>query len=120
MESLPELLGGRPLALVMGVLEDKDAAAMLARAAAACERAWFTAPPSRARFAGGACSRWPASSASTRRACEPAPRRARSRGARAGRASAAAAVLATGSVYLVGDLLGARRGATRGRSTEAG
>ncbi len=34
VESLPELLGGRSLALVLGVLEDKDAAGMLACAAA--------------------------------------------------------------------------------------
>src|SRR6202161_3049637 len=46
VESLPELLAGRTLALVLGVLEDKDAAAMLAALLPLCERAWFTAPPS--------------------------------------------------------------------------
>ena len=34
------------LGLVMGVLEDKDAASMLAALLGVCERAWFTAPPS--------------------------------------------------------------------------
>lgn len=46
VQALPELAGGRPLALVMGVLEDKDATAMLRLLLPACERAWFTAPPS--------------------------------------------------------------------------
>ena len=49
VESLPEVLGARATALVMGVLEDKDAARMLEPLLGACERAWFTAPPSRAR-----------------------------------------------------------------------
>ncbi len=44
--SLPALLDGRPLALVLGVLEDKDAVGMLAALLPLCERAWFTAPPS--------------------------------------------------------------------------
>ena len=34
-----------PLALVLGVLEDKDAAAMLAALLPSVQRAWFTAPP---------------------------------------------------------------------------
>ena len=41
VESLPELLAGRSLALVLGVLEDKDAASMLAALLPLCERAWF-------------------------------------------------------------------------------
>jgi dihydrofolate synthase/folylpolyglutamate synthase len=45
-ESLGELLGARPVALVLGVLEDKDAASMLGVLLGVCERAWFTAPPS--------------------------------------------------------------------------
>ncbi len=46
-ESLPDMLAGRSLGLVLGVLEDKDAAGMLAVLLPLCERAWFTAPPSR-------------------------------------------------------------------------
>ncbi len=38
VESLPELLDGRPLALVLGVLEDKDAAGMLRALLPLCER----------------------------------------------------------------------------------
>ena len=112
VESLPELLGARPLALVLGVLEDKDAAAMLRELLALCERVWFTAPPSsralpptalqslsrQLGFDAVLCDRseivqqpW--------RALAEARRWARERGD-------GAAVLATGSVYLVGDLLG--------------
>ncbi|MHB1538459.1 MAG: bifunctional folylpolyglutamate synthase/dihydrofolate synthase, partial [Solirubrobacteraceae bacterium] len=47
VEALPQILQDRPLALVMGVLDDKDAAAMLRLLLPRCERAWFTAPPSR-------------------------------------------------------------------------
>jgi dihydrofolate synthase/folylpolyglutamate synthase len=109
VQSLPELVGERLLALVMGVLDDKDAAAMLERLLAVSERAWFTAPPSpralspaalqsRARqlgFADASCDADPA------RALAQAQQWARSRGG---------AVLATGSVYLVGALLAGGRG----------
>jgi dihydrofolate synthase/folylpolyglutamate synthase len=44
VQSLPEVFAGRPLALALGVLEDKDAAGMLAALLPLCERAWFTAP----------------------------------------------------------------------------
>src|SRR5262249_47356694 len=44
--SLPEVLHGEPLGVVLGVLEDKDAAGMLRVLLRVCERAWFTAPPS--------------------------------------------------------------------------
>jgi dihydrofolate synthase / folylpolyglutamate synthase len=107
VQTLPEVLAPeRPLALVMGVLDDKDAAAMLQTLLERCQRAWFTAPPSRralppatlsslARQLGfdagrSACERRPA------RALELAREWARDNGG---------AVLATGSVYLVGALL---------------
>ncbi len=103
VESLPQLLGGRPLGLVLGVLEDKDAASMLAALLPLCERAWFTAPPS-----GRALT--PAALHSLARqlgfdaACEPRPARALAE-AQAWALAHRGAVLATGSVYLVGDLL---------------
>ena len=46
VESLPEFSRAGRSALVLGVLEDKDAAGMLAALLPLCERAWFTAPPS--------------------------------------------------------------------------
>jgi dihydrofolate synthase/folylpolyglutamate synthase len=104
VESLPEVLGGGPLALVLGVLEDKDAAAMLAGLLPACERAWFTAPP-------GSRALPPAALQSRARqlgfdavSCEARPSRALAQ-ARGWAQEHAGAVLATGSVYLVGDLL---------------
>jgi dihydrofolate synthase/folylpolyglutamate synthase len=104
VESLPEVLGGRPTALVLGVLEDKDAAGMLAALLGVCERAWFTAPP-------GSRALSPAALQSLARqlgfedvSSEPTPSRALAEARRwAGERSGA--VLVTGSVYLVGELL---------------
>ncbi|MGC2373615.1 MAG: cyanophycin synthetase [Solirubrobacteraceae bacterium] len=105
VESLPEMLGSRPLALVFGVLEDKDAAGMLAALLPLCERAWFTAPPSQRALP-------PATLLSLARQLgfEQATSEARPATALASARSWAharsggAAVLACGSVYLVGDL----------------
>jgi dihydrofolate synthase / folylpolyglutamate synthase len=108
-ESLPELLaaGSRPLGLVLGVLEDKDAASMLRRLLPLCARAWFTAPPS-ARALSPAALLSLARQLDFRDAiCEPQPRRALEQAQAWARARPPAAVLATGSVYLVGDLLAA-------------
>ena len=45
-EYLPEFLAGRELGVVVAVLDDKDAAGMLAELLPLCSRAWFTAAPS--------------------------------------------------------------------------
>ncbi len=104
IESLPEVLGDQPFALVLGVLEDKDAHAMLSALLPLCRRAWFTAPP-------GERALPPAALASHARqlgfgevSCEPRPDRALS-AAREWALANDAAVLVTGSVYLVGELL---------------
>jgi dihydrofolate synthase/folylpolyglutamate synthase len=111
VQSLPEVLGDRPVGLVLGVLEDKDAASMLAALLPVCERAWFTAPPSSRALSPAAlqslarqlgfdavdCDRSEIVQQPARALAE-AQRWARERGE-------GAAVLATGSVYLVGDLL---------------
>ncbi|HEY5193054.1 MAG TPA: cyanophycin synthetase [Solirubrobacteraceae bacterium] len=110
VESLPELLGGRSLALVLGVLEDKDAASMLAALLPLCERAWFTAPPSQRALS-------PATLASLARqlgfesaSCESQPAKALAAAQSWARTQeGGAAVLATGSVYLVGDLFARAR-----------
>jgi dihydrofolate synthase / folylpolyglutamate synthase len=118
LASLPELTRGRPLGLVLGVLEDKDAARMLELLLPVSERAWFTAPPSpralspaalasRARqlaFAHASCVVEPA------RALGEAQRWARERGG---------VVLATGSVYLVGELMRALGLAGDGEAVQA-
>jgi dihydrofolate synthase/folylpolyglutamate synthase len=140
----------RPLALVLGVLEDKDAASMLAALLPVCTRAWFTAPPSSRALSPAALQSLARQLGFEETVCEPDPRRAlelaqdwarmeggrtedgrikdgwleggrvegqRVEGGRVERGRPrgmgdpessprlAPAVLATGSIYLVGDLL---------------
>jgi dihydrofolate synthase/folylpolyglutamate synthase len=108
LEALPEQpeLRGRPLGLVLGVLEDKDAASMLGLLMGVCERAWFTAPPSSRALSPAALDSQARRLGWTGAACEPRPERALA-AARAWARERGGAVLATGSVYLVGALLGA-------------
>lgn len=104
--SLPELLAGRPSALVLGVLDDKDAAGMLARLLPSFERAWFTAPPSPRALSPATLSSLASQLGFEDTECEPRPTRALAAARRWARArEGGGAVLATGSVYLVGDLL---------------
>jgi dihydrofolate synthase/folylpolyglutamate synthase len=106
VESLPELLGVRPVALVLGVLEDKDAASMLGALLGVCERAWFTAPPSSRALSPAALQSLARQLGFDAVDCEPEPWRALVQASRWARERGGdAAVLATGSVYLVGDLL---------------
>jgi dihydrofolate synthase / folylpolyglutamate synthase len=108
VESLPEVLGGRgPLALVLGVLEDKDSAAMLATLLPVCERAWFTAPPSSRALSPAALQSLARQLGFQASACEPRPSRALAQ-AQSWARERHGTVLATGSVYLVGDLLDER------------
>jgi dihydrofolate synthase/folylpolyglutamate synthase len=123
VQALPELLAERPLGLVLGVLEDKDAASMLAELLPLCERAWFTAPPSSRALSPAALESLARQLGFGAVRCEPRPRvaleQARSwartlkgtprGGGQAGERRGGAAVLATGSVYLVGDLLAGER-----------
>lgn len=109
-ESLPELIGGRKLALVLGVLEDKDAAAMLAKLLPLCERAWFTAPPSQRALPPATLLSLARQLGFEQAVCELAPVRALAVAQDWARTrEGGAAVLATGSVYLVGDLLAQAR-----------
>jgi dihydrofolate synthase/folylpolyglutamate synthase len=105
-ESLPELLAGRSTALVLGVLEDKDAAGMLAVLLPLCEWAWFTAPPSRRALPPATLLSLARQLGFEQTACELQPARALAEAQSWARArEGGGAVLATGSVYLVGDLL---------------
>jgi dihydrofolate synthase/folylpolyglutamate synthase len=98
-------LDGRSLALVLGVLEDKDAAAMLTTLLPLCERAWFTAPPSQRALPPATLLSLARQLGFEQAACEPQPGRALAAAQSWARAQqGGAAVLATGSVYLVGDL----------------
>ncbi len=94
------------LALVMGVLEDKDAASMLAALLPLCARAWFTAPPSARALSPAALQSLARQQGFEQATCESHPRRAFEQARAWARTQpTATAVLATGSVYLVGDLL---------------
>jgi dihydrofolate synthase/folylpolyglutamate synthase len=104
--SLPEMVGERPLGLVLGVLEDKDAASMLQTLLPLCERAWFTAPPSARALSPAALQSLARQQGFEEVVCEPHPRAALAMAREWARAQApSGAVLATGSIYLVGDLL---------------
>jgi dihydrofolate synthase / folylpolyglutamate synthase len=109
VESLPDVLPRSPrspLALVLGVLEDKDAAGMLAALLPIAERAYFTAPPSARALSPAALQSLARQLGFEASACEPKPARALEQ-ARAWAGEHGGVVLATGSVYLVGDLLAA-------------
>ncbi len=104
--SLPELLAGRPAALVLGVLDDKDAAGILARLLPSFERAWFTSPPSLRALSPATLSSLASQLGFEQTEREPQPTQALAAAQSWARARAGGgAVLATGSVYLVGDLL---------------
>jgi dihydrofolate synthase/folylpolyglutamate synthase len=107
VRALPDVLEGRKVGLVMGVLEDKDAANMLGTLLGACERAWFTAPPSPRALSPAALQSLARQLGFEAVECEPHPERAlkHARDWAAEDESGGRAVLATGSIYLVGDLL---------------
>jgi len=110
VESLPELLQGRALGLVLGVLEDKDAATMLAKLLPMCERAWFTAPPSQRALPPATLLSLARQLGFEEAVCDASPARALAAAQSWARTrEGGAAVLATGSVYLVGDLLAQAR-----------
>jgi dihydrofolate synthase/folylpolyglutamate synthase len=101
-DSLPEFLAGRPLCLVIGILDDKDAAAMLAALLPLASRLICTAPstpralpPATLASLAGQLGVGPPAEV------EPDPRRALA----AARSRPGGVVLATGSLYLVADLL---------------
>ena len=96
---------GRPPALVLGVLEDKDAASMLRTLLPRCASAWFTAPPSGRALSPAALQSQARQLGFEETFCEPRPERAIEE-ARRWAAEHGCGVLATGSVYLVGQLLG--------------
>ena len=117
--ALPEVFGDRPVGLVLGVLEDKDAASMLRTLLGVCERAWFTAPPSSRALSPAALQSLARQLGFDTVVCEPQPWRALTEAQRWARTRGEnAAVLATGSVYLVGDLLGYLCSADEGSSAD--
>ncbi len=117
--SLPDFLAGRPLVAVLSVLDDKDAAAMLSTLLPLCAGVVFTAnanpralsPATLASLAGQI-----GAPAITRVEADPRRAVALARGlAGALDAGGRGVVLATGSIYLIADLV--RPAGARGRST---
>jgi dihydrofolate synthase/folylpolyglutamate synthase len=106
VQALPEVVGDRPLALVMGVLEDKDAASMLRHLLPRSARAWFTAPASARALSPAALQSLARQMGFQDSECEPEPAVALAAARIWARTQPGAAVLATGSVYLAGALLG--------------
>jgi dihydrofolate synthase/folylpolyglutamate synthase len=105
-ESLAAVRGGRPLALVCGVLDDKDAVGMLRVLLGDCARAFFTAPPSTRALSPSALLSLAAQLGFDDAVCEPQPVRALLAASAWARENGGM-VLACGSVYLVGELLDA-------------
>ncbi len=121
VRSLPDLLDGRRAGLVLGVLEDKDAASMLACLLPLLERAWFTAPPSPRALSPAALQSHARQLGFSTATCEPDPVRALALAQEWARERPEQrAIVATGSIYLVGDLLARRsRAATGERARSA-
>jgi dihydrofolate synthase / folylpolyglutamate synthase len=109
VQTLGDVLPDAPLALVLGVLDDKDAASMLAALLPITARAWFTAPPSSRALSPAALESLARQLGFDASVCEPKPALALEQ-ARDWAAAQGGGVLATGSVYLVGDLLDALAG----------
>jgi dihydrofolate synthase/folylpolyglutamate synthase len=118
VRALPEVFGDAPLALVFGVLDDKDAAAMLATLRGSFERAWLTAPASPRALPVAKLEEIAREAGLHETTCEPDSARALE-AARTWAHSRGGAVLATGSVYLVGELLSAAGSGAAARDAEA-
>ena len=105
VEAMPGVFGDSKPALVLGVLDDKDATEMLRLLLPVCARVWFTAPPSERALPPAALQAQAARLGFEDTGCEPRPERALA-AAREWASTIGTAVLVTGSVYLVGDVLG--------------
>ncbi len=101
--ALPEVLGGRPLVAVVSILDDKDAAGMLRALAGKTSKAVFTSTTNpRALSPATLASLWAqVGGGASEIAAEPRAAVARAQAL----AGPDGAVLATGSIYLVADLL---------------
>lgn len=106
-EALPEVLEGRPLTLVLGVLDDKDVPAMLAALVPRAERVLFTRAPHPRTVAPAALEAQGRASGATEIEAVDDPRDALERALAL--AGPEGAVLVTGSLHLVGELTRGRR-----------
>jgi dihydrofolate synthase/folylpolyglutamate synthase len=119
VEALPEVIGERrPVVAVLSILDDKDAAAMLAALMPACDALVLTSsqnpralPPPTLQSLAGQLGGPPTEIVPEPRA---ALRRARELAGAGGQGGEGGAVVATGSIYLVADLV---RPAAHGRAS---
>ncbi len=115
-ESLTQLRAGRPLAAVLGVLDDKDAGAMLDALAPHAAALWTTAAHTRRALQAGDLAQLARAHGFSEVRSEPRSTLARAAAPEWARALAGGGVvLATGSIYLVGELLGALGAVAGGR-----
>jgi dihydrofolate synthase/folylpolyglutamate synthase len=113
VESLGELVEGRKLVAVISILDDKDAAGMLAALLGHCAAVVCTASSNPRALSPATLASLASQLDGPASELEPDPRRALARAREL--AGAGGVVLATGSIYLVADLLrppGAGAGAT--------
>ncbi len=106
-ESLPELVGGRPVVLVLSILDDKDAAGMLRALLPAASAVVCTACANPRALPPATLASLVAQLGGPASELEHDPTRALARARVWARASGV--VVVTGSIYLVGDLLDAAR-----------
>ena len=103
VESLPEVVGSRPVVAAVSILEDKDAAAMLRILLGACAGAVFTASSNPRALSPGTLQSLARQLGHPVSEIEPDPRRALERAREL--AGPGGAAVATGSIYLVADLV---------------
>ncbi len=101
--SLPEYLAGRPLTAVLSVLDDKDAAAMLAALLPHCAHVVVTSNANPRALSPATLESLTAQIGAVSVEREPDPKRALARARQV--AGPDGVVLATGSIYLIADLL---------------
>jgi dihydrofolate synthase/folylpolyglutamate synthase len=112
-EALPEVVAGRRLVAVIGVLDDKDAAAMLGALLPICAAAVFTRSANPRSLPPATLAALAAQLGGPPAECLADPRAALERACEL--AGPDGAVIATGSIYLIADLVRERRTARASR-----
>jgi dihydrofolate synthase/folylpolyglutamate synthase len=118
-EALQAHLRKARLALVLGVLEDKDAVGILRALLPLVERAWFTAPPGPRALPPATLASLARQLGFERSECRPRPASALA-GASEWAREHDGCVVATGSIYLLGELFGALADGRSARHQRAG
>jgi dihydrofolate synthase/folylpolyglutamate synthase len=112
-DALPDVVGGRRLVAVIGVLDDKDAAGMLSALLPLCQAAVFTRSSNPRSLPPGTLQTLAAQLGGPPAECVADPRAAVERAREL--AGPDGAVIATGSIYLIADLVRERPAARASR-----